>query len=545
MKLLRFFLRYSHRTVIVALLAGLISGTCNTALIALLNSSLRSEQLLSTRTILTFAALILLLPIARFTSEILLTRLGQGALFQLRTRLSRQILAAPLQYLEHIGSHRILATLTDDIPTITAAFPTIPAICINAAVLLGGLIYLGWLSPPLSVVMLCLLALGIAVYQYTVFRFMHHIRLAREDGDRLLSHFNALTEGTKELKLHYQRRTDFLARTLDSTAESYRRHYVQGMSLHIVASSWGQAFVFLIMGLMVFFSLRLIGAQPEVVTGYVIVLIYITAPLQVIMNLMPNIGRANVAMAKVERLGLALAANVEGEGGNPVLPDESRVELELAGVTYTYQRENDDIPFTLGPVDLTLSRGELLFITGGNGSGKTTFAKLVTGLYQPSLGSIHLNGLAVNEKNIEYYRQHFSAIFSDFYLFENFHGLDQSALNSKVQSYLERLELSHKVEFRDGKLSTLKLSQGQRKRLALLTAYLEDRPIYVFDEWAADQDIHFKDIFYYELLSELKARGKTVIVITHDDRYYHVADRLFKLESGHIAATVSHTAGAI
>ena len=519
----------------IALLAGLISGACTTAVIALFNSSLRNGRFLSTRTILTFVALLLILPIARFISEMLLTRLGQGALFQLRTRLSRQILAVPLPYLEHVGSHRILATLTDDIPAITGAFFAIPGICINITVLLGGVIYLAWLSPTLSIVMIGLLALGIAGYQYTVYRFIHHIRLAREDGDRLVRHFNALTEGTKELKLHFERRTDFLTRTLDSTAESYRRHNIDGMALHALAGSWAQAFVFLIIGVMIFFSLRFIGAPPQVVTGYVLVLMYIRAPLQIIMNLMPNIGRANVAIAKVEQLGLDLSANVESDSGDPGLPDESWVELELAGVTYTYQRENEDTPFTLGPVDLTLSHGELLFVTGGNGSGKTTFAKLLTGLYLPELGSIHLNGLAINEQNIEYYRQHFTAIFSDFYLFDNFHGLAHPELDAKVQRYLKRLELSHKVEFRDGKLSTLRLSHGQRKRLALLTAYLEDRPIYLFDEWAADQDIHFKDIFYYELLSELKARGKTVIVITHDDRYYHVADRVLKLEFGEIA----------
>jgi putative ATP-binding cassette transporter len=315
------------------------------------------------------------------------------------------------------------------------------------------------------------------------------------------------------------------------------------MTFYTLASSWGQSFVFVILGLMVLFSLRLTQADPHVVSGFVIVLIYITSPMQVILNLLPAINRANVALAKVEQLGLELSANVEGSWEDPGAPEADWNELELDGVTYIYQREADDTPFTLGPVDLTLRQGELVFITGGNGSGKTTFAKLLSGLYHPAGGVIRLNGRVINEDNVEYYRQHFSTVFSDFYLFEDFPGLGQRTLGSNVKDYLDRLQLSQKVQFGDGKLSTLKLSHGQRKRLALLTAYLEDRPIYLFDEWAADQDPHFKDIFYNQILRELKAAGKTALVITHDDRYYHLADRLIKLEYGQVTSAVAETAG--
>jgi putative ATP-binding cassette transporter len=110
--------------------------------------------------------------------------------------------------------------------------------------------------------------------------------------------------------------------------------------------------------------------------------------------------------------------------------------------------------------------------------------------------------------------------------------LEAPKLDDKAREYLVKLQLNHKLDVKEGVLSTTQLSQGQRKRLALLTAFLEDRSIYLFDEWAADQDPTFKQTFYDSLLPELKARGKTVIVISHDDRYYDVADRLIKLEDG-------------
>ena len=183
---------------------------------------------------------------------------------------------------------------------------------------------------------------------------------------------------------------------------------------------------------------------------------------------------------------------------------------------------------------MTFYPRELIFIVGGNGSGKSTFAKLITGLYIPETGEIRLDGKSITDQNLEWYRQHFSAVFSDFYLFERLLGLSRYNLNTQAQKYLQQLHLDHKVQVNDGVLSTTALSQGQRKRLTLLTAYLEDRPFYLFDEWASDQDPFFRDIFYKQLLPDLKQRGKTVLVISHDDRYFHLADRVIKLDYGKI-----------
>jgi putative ATP-binding cassette transporter len=256
-------------------------------------------------------------------------------------------------------------------------------------------------------------------------------------------------------------------------------------------------------------------------------------PLAGVMGSLSVFGRASASLTKVEKLGMSLAAHANEEC--PLTrpePHRDFSRLELVGVTRSYQHEKDDSNFMLGPVNLAFQPGEIVFLVGGNGSGKTTLAKILTGLYPPEAGEIRLDGRPITDANRDDYRQLFSAVFADFFLFENLLGLHAPDLDAQAHDYLAQLHLDHKVRVRDGRLSTTKLSQGQRKRLALLTAYLEDRPFYIFDEWASDQDPLFKELFYLQLLPELKARGKAVLVITHDDHYFHLADRMLKLDYG-------------
>lgn len=535
MKLLHFLMSRSRRTVLLALLVGVVSGGSNTALIALINAALRNGEP-TAALVWSFVGLCLVLPLAKFASELLLTGLGQGALLQLRLQLSRQIVAAPLRYLEDLGPHRLLATLVEDVPVVTNALLAIPILCINVAIVVAGLVYMGWLSPPLLAFVLLFVSVGVVTYQLPVIRAVRLLRQAREQSDALFNHFRTLIGGNKELKLHRARRERFLTDVLAPTAAAFCRQNIAGMRIYNAAASWGQILVFIAIGLLLFAAPSYKAVSAQTLTGYSLTLLYMMAPLQAIMNNIPNISRAGVAIRKIESLGLSLAARATESASLPQALRPRWGALELEAVTHSYRREGEDAPFVLGPISLTLRPGELVFLTGGNGSGKTTLAKLLTGLYAPEGGRICLDRRPITDETRDEYRQHFSAVFSDFHLFESLLGLDAPALDERARAYLSRLQLDNKIGLKDGVLSTIDLSQGQRKRLALLTAYLEDRPIYLFDEWAADQDPLFKRFFYVELLPELKARGKTIVVITHDDQYYNLADRLIRLDYGKVTS---------
>ena len=518
----------------VTILVGVISGGSNAALLVMINQWLSATAPTSTLFIIIFFALCIMLPLTRFASEALLINMSTKAILELRMRLSRQILSAPLRRLEELGPHRLFATLTQDIPSIGHSLTNIPILSLHLSIVLGCLIYLGWLSWPIFLGVIGFMIVGTLSYQIPLRRAMRAQVGIREEWDKLFKHFQAVTSGAKELKLHHDRREAFLTKALYQTGASLRRHAMISHLNFAGADSWGQSLFFILIGLILFTAHSLSGTNAQTLIGYTLVILYMMTPLQMILNIIPSFGNASVSMQKVEQLGLTLHESDPSEEITRQLKAGSWKSVELVGVTHTYHREGEPGGFMLGPINLTLEPGELLFITGGNGSGKTTLAKLLLSLYIPEEGEIYLDGKVVTDEMREKYRQLFSVVFSDFYLFESLFGLDSIYLDANARNYLAQLQLDHKVKVEDGALSTVDLSQGQRKRLALLTAYLEDRPIYLFDEWAADQDPLFKEIFYHQLLPELKAKGKALIVISHDDRYYHVADRVIKLDYGEI-----------
>ena len=526
---------YSWGAVVIIILLGFISGLCNAALIALINSGLTQLQNTPRSLMWAFAGLCLLLPLTRFFSNALLIKLSAKSMSDLRLQLCRRILNAPLHVLEKLGKHKLLASLTDDVSTITNTLVTLPLLCMHVAIIVSSFVYLAWLSWSLFIGVVFFVFLAVLAYQLPVIRATVYFKKLREEYDSLNKHFRAVTDGTKELKLHYNRREDFFSKLLQPTLKSLERNEVAGNTIYEAAASWGHILFFVLIGLLLFAWPNLASTSTQTLTGYVLTLLYIITPLQVVLGRLPQMSRTSIALKRLEKLGFSLTENQHGEGAiAPADIPQTWRSLELAGVTHSYHLEKENRSFVMGPIDLSISPGELIFITGGNGSGKTTLAKVLTGLYIPETGELRLDGQPITDDNRERFRQLFSVVFSEIFLFESLLGLDSPEIDSRAAEYLLKLELDQKVQVKDGALSTVDLSQGQRKRLSLLTAFLEDRPIYIFDEWAADQDPIFKEVFYYQILLELKSRGKTVIVISHDDRYYGIADRIVKLDYGKI-----------
>lgn len=529
----------SRLSIVVVALMGIAGGLASTGMLALVNSIIGGGRYPSMAVVGGFAALCVALPVARYVSQLLLINLSMRGFVELRLLLTRRVLRAPLRQLEAVGAERLLATLTNDVTTIADMLMMVPLLLLHGSLVASSFAYLGWLNWRLFLEVAVVTVLAVAAYQLAVGQALVHFHRSRQLVDDVMGQIRSMVEGTKELKMNGRRRASFL-RLVEESSSGMQGEMLSGQKIFAAASSGGQALFFAVVGMVVLVLPHFQAVGPRELTGYAIVLFQLMAPLEVLLNAFPGLSRAAVAVRNVESLGLSL--EVERGSETAAGPAASWDRLELSGVTHGYLRDGEE-GFLLGPIDAVFQPGEVVFLVGGNGSGKTTLAKLLIGLYTPQAGTVHFAGRPVNEENREWYRGHFAVVFSDFFLFERLLGFEEASIDDEARRYLSLLQLERKVRIEGGALSTIELSQGQRKRLALLIAYLEDRPIYLFDEWAADQDPQFKEVFYHELLPGLQRRGKTVFVITHDDHYFHLADRILKLDYGKIESDVALCAG--
>ena len=538
MQIIRLLLKNSGKTFYLATISSFISGASSAGIIATINYGIANLPDLPLWLVWLFISLCLILCLFRFLSWVLITRLSQEVIYDLRLKMTQHILNSPLENLELIGASKLLATLTGDVSTIATASIQLAITIVNLSVLLGVFAYLFWLSPLLFFIIFTSIVVGYSFYRFLEQKGIRDFEEFRVTQDVLFGHFRSLTEGTKELKLHRPRRKAFIDRELKKTAFQAKDYWVKGTTTFCFAGSVGTVLFFIPIGLILFVLPQLDNVSSATISSYTLAVLYTINPITEITTALAPIAQANVSIRKIDSLGFSLRESVT----EPDFPDgtgfdENWTSLELIDIHRSYRGEKDqNHQFKLEQINLKFQPGEIVFIVGGNGSGKSTLVKILTGLYTPEGGQILYNNVPITDYNREWYRQQFSVVFYDFYLFDRLLGIEANR-ESEIQHYLQLLEIEQKITIEDGVLSTTNLSQGQRKRLALLTAYLEDRPIYVFDEWASDQDPVFKRVFYEQLIPQLKSRGKTVIAVSHDDRYFSQCDRLVKLDYGRIIST--------
>lgn len=533
-------IRQSRGLLAAATAASVARGVCSILMVTQITATLAATQApgWQSSAALHFALTVLALWLAHMSCNILFERLAHGVHAQTRSFICERVLHADYARLEQVGAPAIQAALTEHSTNVSSFFVSFPAILTNAIVVTGCLIYMATLSGQVFACAALVIGLGALGYHLAHLRAIRHLRQASGEQDRLFGHFRSMLDGAKELRLNGKKRQLFGRGVLGQSIDLVRRERSLGMAIFVAASSWGNFLIYAFIGLVLFVLVGDVPDRGRILTGYAVLFIYMITPLEI---LLMNVPRANLAKVSARRIDEVIQALDNGQPRSTVvaLPPQHQaapelLRLQLSGVLHRYYHEQHDEFFTMGPIDLSFTPGEVVFLVGGNGSGKTTLAKLLVGLYVPQEGAILWNGSAVDDANRDAYRQLFSTVFSDFHLFDQLLEGGRPGLDAEANRLLERLQLQHVVQVKGGAFTTRALSQGQRKRLALVVAALEDRPFMVFDEWAADQDPLFKEVFYREILPELKAQGKAVLVISHDDRYFDQADVLLSLENGQL-----------
>ncbi|NHB96735.1 cyclic peptide export ABC transporter [Photorhabdus stackebrandtii] len=460
----------------------------------------------------------------------LMTKLSVKIIFEVRNTLVRRILNTPYAILDRIGGHRVQASLTSDVNDISWAISIMPQFIYHVITVVACLGFLAFRSIELFMVILVIFPFGILVSRYFINKAEAYEKIYRDDYDDLHKQFKTLVDGVKELNNNSKRKSSFFNRGVLPALRKINESDLKSEIFWRLSENWGQILLFLVLGSILFsHAMWGIGESHNILT-FIFIMTFLLGPVDFILSSQEIIVKAFISLRKIDSLQFSENLSME-----PTLTNTEKQEewsqLSLNSISFKYVDEESC--FTVGPINLAIQRGEIIIIKGGNGSGKSTFAKLLIGLLNKTEGDILIDGKEINKDNLENYLNMYSVIHSDFYLFDTvINRKGEPADDELTRQYLEKLNLAEKVTVKDGKLSTTKLSHGQRKRLALVISYMEDAPICLFDEWAADQDPHYRNFFYRELLPEMKRNGKTIIVISHDDKYFDAADRIITMDNG-------------
>ncbi|WP_257453436.1 cyclic peptide export ABC transporter [Archangium lipolyticum] len=508
---------------------SLAAGISNAALIFLIVAAPAYEGPLAA-ILCYYVAVALLYLICRKYVDTCAITLAYRVVYDMRARITSRILASRFQDLERLDSGRVAATLNNDTQSLGQGVPTVAPLVTNAVTTIAVGVYLATVSLVAFLGAAAVIFVIAALYSQVTRGSTRFWNEASQAQARFLKLVEGLVRGFNELSMHSEKRRGFGA-DMDVALTTHATKRTRAAVANLNAFMVGETLLVFALGTIAFVFPRVFdGFDAAQLTTFVMGLLYLIGPLNGIMQAVPTVTEARATWNRIR------AFEAELTSVRPTLAEPPRqrsvTRLTLDGVSFKYAPNDDSAGFGVGPASFEVTSGEILFLVGGNGSGKTTLARLLTGLYRPTSGQILVDGRSVGPDELG---ELVSVVFADFHLFPRLYDVAVGSKVEVVDQHLELLRLKNKVTLDDKGFSTLDLSTGQRKRLALLKCFLEDRPILLFDEWAADQDPEFRRTFYSDLLPALRRSGKLIIAITHDDQYFDVADKILRLEFGRLS----------
>ncbi|EHS0800542.1 multidrug ABC transporter permease/ATP-binding protein [Campylobacter lari] len=510
--------------IILFFLFSIFTSILGVLTLVFINEFLLKANLENSIIIVYFMLLLLVFFASSSFVEFSLSIFGQNFIFKMQRRIVKQILDTNILSILNTTKAKILASLNNDVRSISFGLLKLPEFIQSSVLIIYTSAYIAYLS--LEIFFLCLVWI-ICVFlvdNFLMSKVYFYFKNARENDDALQKNYQNILQGHKELTLNPLRAKYYYENEFEKNALKKKKSSTMGNILHILSNNWSNSAMLALVGVEFYMALNYKFASLQSATTIALSILFLRAPLGAMIGSFPTLMMAKIALDKILNL------NLENYTHEFKIGQSSKAwqKLYFKNVSFAYNEK-----FTLKPINLELKKGECVFLIGKNGSGKSTFSMILAGLFTDFKGDIFLDNEKITKKNIYEYRSLISAIFSDFHLFE--HILEDDKFSKEDLAYwLEILELNEKVEFIENTFNTIKLSAGQKKRLAMLNALLEKRDILILDEWAADQDPMFRKFFYTKLLPLLKQKGITIFAITHDDVYFDMADRILLAQNGQI-----------
>jgi len=514
---------------------SVLSGIANGLLLAVINASAgtTSHLYLNIRYLVIFLLAFVLFYYTKKQAMTQSTIIVEQVLRKVRVRITDKIRSSSLLAFEGIGREVIYNRITQETTTISQAAPVLINACQAAIMLLFAAIYIFYLSGAALLISVVSIGAGMIMYLAHHRQVSQELRQADLKEREFLALLSQVMDGFKEIKLNHHKSDDLFAHFSGIADESEHLRVRTGI-LYVKDFMFSQVAFYLLLACLIFLMPQFSQTSAVTVIKLTASILFIIGPLETFISSIPFFAKANVAAVNLQELECRLDAAHDipsSETAVEVSPLFSAITIE--DVMFSYTDAEGRQLFSVGPVREEVRQGEVLFVVGGNGSGKSTFLKLLTGLYEPRSGTIMIDDITLDRNSMASYRELFSIVFTDFHLFERLYGIDVID-TARVNDLICEMELDKKTSFSNGRFTNINLSTGQRKRLALIAALMDDKPVCVFDEVAADQDPIFRKYFYETFLAKLKRQGKTVVAVSHDDRYFHVADRIIRMDYGKV-----------
>jgi len=528
MKLIKFIQQESQHFGSSVILSGIIVGASNTILLSMINDFISGTSGTGiTKTIVFFSVLLLSIFTQRFF-QVKIIKLTQNIITNTRLRVINEVRETEALKFKKIGPDKIFASLTYDTVVIGNAASFFVNVCTSMVTVLCCLIYLGYISLISFSFTIVAMILGVLVYMLNDKMIRADMEKANKKQEELFGRINDLLTGFRDIKINREKNDVLFEKYITPICHESEVLNIRSLVRYMNNGLLGEFVMLLMISFMIFVLPKTGVLQNHVIVETIVLILYMLGPVTNIFNIIPVYSGATVAINRISEL----MTSINSKNKKP--SDQFEVKTEFNSIIvdklcFGYNDKGSD--FKVGPVSMRIQEGEIIFISGGNGSGKTTFIKMLTGLYPYNGGSLECDGEKINSENLGAYQSLYTCIYSDAFLFKNVYSIKELD-KKKIQEYLCYLKLDHIVTYDNYTFSPSDLSTGQRKRLALIHALIENRPILILDEWAADQDPVFRKYFYHVILPDLKKQGKTVIAITHDDNYYYTADRIIFFEYG-------------
>lgn len=452
---------------------------------------------------------------------------------KVRVRIADKIRLSELPFIENSERGEIYTRLTQDSNLISQSGLFLIIAAQSGIVMVFSYLYLAWLSPISFFITFVFLSISFYIYLFYQKRITKLLQMATQKEAKFFAYFSHLLDGFKELKMNRQK-SDDLFEQIDTLSKETELLKVNAGLQQITTMMFSRMNYYLLLAVLVFVVPFFHASQVDEIYKISTTVLFIIGPIAMLVSSLPILSQSNVALENITELETQLDEVIIDKiysQQQPMVSDFEEIQLNKA--TFSYQDKQGKPLFSIGPINFSIKKGEMVFIVGGNGSGKSTLLKLLTCLYHPNAGSLDLDCDPLLRNQYASYRSLFAIIFTDFHLFNKLYGL-ANIDDKQVKKLLRLMQLDKKTKYRAGEFTHLDLSTGQKKRLAFVAALLENKPIYIFDELAADQDPQFRKYFYEVILPDLKLKGKTIIAVTHDDKYFHVADRVLKMEEGQL-----------